>query len=384
MPPKPTPMNHPAKVKVAFVIDTLGGYAGTEGQLLKLIDQIDRNRFEPVLFCLRSSEWRRNDFDSRHLRVLDIHVSFNPHLLRKLWSFSKILKHEGFHVVQTHFRDANIVGILASRMAGITAVISTRRGEPYWSTKAGLLFLRLLNQMTTCFVANSRATKERYMREEGMDPALVEVIYNGLDQTQFPVGKPSERIALRRNLGLPEKAPIIGIVANLRSVKGLGDFLLACQQVSRHFPEARFLIIGEGPEKESLMSLSRDLSLDDRVHFLGIRRDVPELLQIFDVGVLASHSESFSNSLLEYLTVGIPVVVTNVGGAREMVHEGQNGFIVPPRAPEQMAERIESLISEINPSRNRRQATLDPKFHLNSMVQAHENLYTRLVTSTKK
>ena len=382
--PKRTPLrnNHFERIKIAFVIDTLfSGFGGTESQLLKLIDHIDLARFEPFLFCLRSSEWIRRKSDFSNLRILDISVSLNPGLLGKIWSFSRILRHGGFHIVQTHFRDANIVGTLAARLAVIDTVISTRRGEPYWRTRAGLLFLKRLNDMATCFVANSNATKSRYTKEEGIDPARVEVIYNGIEGKQFQLSKPHERIALRQSLGLPPEVPIVGIVANLRPVKGLADFLLACQLVSRNVPDTHFVIIGEGDEREPLEHLARKLDLHDRVHFLGRREDVPQLLQIMDVGVLASHSESFSNSILEYLAAGLPVVVTDVGGVREVVRGERDGFIVAPRAPDQMAQRLEFLIAQTPVSRRARHETkLDSHFYLDSMVNAYEALYTFLAS----
>jgi glycosyltransferase involved in cell wall biosynthesis len=147
-------------------------------------------------------------------------------------------------------------------------------------------------------------------------------------------------------------------------------------------PQARFVVVGEGIEREPLLDLTRELDLGDRVLFLGARADVPDLLQTFDVGVLASHFESFSNSILEYLASGLPVVVTDVGGAREVVREGQDGFLVEPRRPEQMAEKIRFLLDQPGGARSwRTNDTIQPGFQLEGMVEGHERLYERLVSS---
>lgn len=372
-------------IKVAFVIDTLDARTGgTEGQLLRLIAGLDRARVEPELFCLESSPFLEHGGAQMPVRILNIHVSNHPALIGRIWAFSRLLRRERFDVVQTHFRDGNIVGVLAGWLAGVRVVISTRRGVPYWSTDTGLRFLRWLDRHATYFVANSMASKTRFTQAERLPADRVEVIYNGLDPELFRTLDAQERLALRQQLGIAGDAPVVGIVANLRPVKGLRDFLAAAQLVTRRFPRARFVIAGEGEDEQPLRQLTEQLGLQDNVLLLGAREDVPQLLQAFDVGVLSSHFESFSNSILEYVAAGLPVVVTDVGGAREVVREGENGFIVPPGDPQQMADRIERLLAHPEGARAwTRRRDLDEAFHTESMVRAYERLYQRLVTGNR-
>ena len=372
-------MNRPRPLKIAYVIDALFAPAGgTEGQLLHLLRGLDRRRFEPTVFCL---DHVGDGVDVAETVRLDLPLSVRPGLLPGILGFAGRLRSGNFDIVQTHFRDSNIVGTLAARRAGVPVLISTRRGVPYWSTGPGLAFLRWLDRQATGFIANSQATRERYARAEGIDPARFEVIYNGLEPERFRGLDPLARERLRGELGGTADAPLVGIVANLRRVKGLDDFLHAVSLVSTEFPAARFAIVGQGDDEDRLRRLVDQLDLGSVVRLAGPRPDVPELLQAFDVGVLASHSESFSNSVLEYLAAGLPVVVTDVGGVREAVEEGRHGFIVPPKAPAEMAERLRVLLSHPGgPRAWRPDPGIDEKFHLRAMIEGHERLYERLAS----
>jgi glycosyltransferase involved in cell wall biosynthesis len=374
------------KIRIAFVIDKLFYPAGgTEGQLLQLAERIDRERFEPTVVCLESTDWIEREFDLAPLTVLGIRLSPTPDVVRRIWSFSRMLREGQYDVVQTYFRDANIVGILAAWLAGVEVIVSARRGIPIWSNRADLLFLKWLNRRVNCFVANSRATRDHYSHVEGIGLERMEVIYNGLDPGRFRQRGEASRRALREELGLPSDAPVVGIVANLREEKGIGDFLQAAAQLGGSYPETRFLIIGGGPEESQLKHLARRLQVDRRVLFLGKRADVPELLELFDVGVLASHFESFSNSILEYLAAGMPVVVTDVGGAREAVRDGIDGFVVPAHQPAQMAEKLQVLLSQPGGARAWRQdREIRGIFHRDTMIHAYEELYTRLVQEARQ
>jgi L-malate glycosyltransferase len=368
------------RIRIAFVIQGLDARTGgTEGQLLTLLERMDRRRFDPVLFCLQSTPWlenRQHEIDVRVLRwVLGPRIS----TVHGLVEFANLLRRERFKIVQTHFRDGNIAGVLAGALARDVTIVSTRRGEPYWTSTPGLLFLRWLDRHVDCFIANSRTTRDRYVREEHLNSSRVHVIYNGVDLERFVSVDRETCSARRRALGLQEARYVVGIVANLRSVKGHADLLHAFARVDQEHPGGRVVFVGEGELELPLRALASELGIASNLVFLGAREDVPEILGAFDVGVLASHFESFSNSILEYLAAGLPVVVTDVGGAREVVREGVDGFIVPPRDPDAMARALLRLLEHPGgPRAWRPDPTLDERFSTSRMVQAHEDLYERL------
>jgi glycosyltransferase involved in cell wall biosynthesis len=203
------------------------------------------------------------------------------------------------------------------------------------------------------------------------------VIYNGLDLDRFSV----ESISKRQSARDSGAVKTVGIVANLRKVKGLEVFIEAAKKLSDLFFDLRFAVVGEGPERGFLEKLAADLGIGHRVHFLGSRRDIPEILASFDIGVLCSHYESFSNSILEYMAAGLPVVCTDVGGAREVITDGVNGFLVPPDDPVALADSIRNIIEQdlfLQFGRANR-ARVEEGFSPSSMIERFESIYSDLI-----
>lgn len=321
-------------IKIAFVIDSICTHTGgTEKQLLLLLKNLDRNKFDPTLCVLRTSEWVEKDFDICPVYIVGIDSFKNFKSWLKLLQLSLFLAKNRFDIVQTHFVDGNKIGVLAAKLAGVKRIVSTRRNQGYWLNEREAFILRILNRWTHHYIANSFSTREWSSRVEKIPVEKISVIYNALDLE--PACAPAERIreSSRSSLGLPLHAFVAGIVANLRPVKCIDQFIKAAREVKNVCSNAYFVVVGscagDGIEELKLRSLTKELGLEDCLLFLGERRDVYQLLPAFDVGVLTSCSESFSNSLVEYVSVGLPVVTTDVGGAREIVADGINGFVVP-------------------------------------------------------
>lgn len=369
-------------LKIAYIIDTIESpTAGTEKQLLMLIRYLDRSRFQPVLCVLRSSEWLEKEFDLCPLFVAGVHSFKSIQGIKGVFALSQFFKKERMDIVQTHFRDSSIAGILAARLAGVKTIIGTRRNQGYWMTPLDLKIQKGLDRWVTAYIANSQSTKQWIGDNEGVEPGRVEVINNGFDLSLFPSLSAENRKMMRRSLGLAEDAPVIVIVANLRPVKDHVTFLRAAGIVHRHFPAARFLVVGDGTELQMLKELSVELGIDSVVDFLGARQDIPEILNTSDVGVLSSMSESFSNAVVEYMAAGLPVVTTDVGGAREAVDDNVTGFIVPLGDGMAMGKKIvqvfESGRATAMGQESRRRS--EGLFSMAEMVERTDNLYSKCV-----
>lgn len=363
-------------INIAFIIDTIESpTAGTEKQLLLLIKELDRGLFNPVLCVLRKSSWLEKEFGLCPVHCLDIDSFKDPKAYLNIWRFSGFLKRNKIGILQTHFRDSNIAGVLAARLSGTPVVISTRRNQGYWHTKGELKILKFLNRWTDLFLANSESTKVWTQDAEGIPPEKIDVIHNGMDLEPFRSSQ-VYRKAVREELGIKDTDPVAGIVANLRPVKGIDVFLKAAGIVKASVPEARFLVIGDGLERDRLKFLSGGLGLDGSVIFLGKRQDIPRLLGALDAGVLTSHSESFSNSVVEYLAAGLPVVCTDVGGCREAVEDGVNGFVVKPGEPALIADGLLKVFkcnSDAMSAECRKKA--QRLFSISRMMKKHEEIY---------
>ncbi len=135
------------------------------------------------------------------------------------------------------------------------------------------------------------------------------------------------------------------MVANLRPVKSVDTLIRAAAIVVRDIPDARFVIVGDGPLRDPLLKLTSDLSLTDHIKFVGSTQDVHALLATAGIGVLTSTSEGFSNAILEYMCAGLPVIATNVGGNRESVTDA-TGYLIPPSDPSALAAKLIDLLKK--------------------------------------
>jgi len=333
-------------LRIAFLIDTIESpTAGTERQLLLLLEGLDRSEFEPRLCVLQRSKWLDTDFQLCPVYVLGISSFKSPRAWWRILRFASWLWREKIDVLQAHFRDASLAGLPAAWLARIPGIVATRKNQGYWMTSRELVLQKLLNRIPDKFVANSEATRQWAHQTEGIALNRIRVIHNGFAGDYAPVSD-DRRKAARELLGLPQDVPVAGIVANLRPVKRIDVFLRAASNAAKELPTARFIVVGEGDERGKLEALCAELGLTDRVMFLGRRSDVMDILPAFDVGVLSSDSESFSNAVVEYMAAGLAVVATDVGGCREALNDSPAGRLVPPDDSEALGKALAHLLAD--------------------------------------
>ena len=367
------------KLRVCFLIDSISSpTAGSERQLLMLLKGLDRREFDPRLCVLQDSEWIRRSFDLCPIHILGISSFLSASTLVALIRFAGWLRRERIDILQVHFRDSSMAGILAALLAPRVAVIAGRKSQGYWMRRGDMFLTRLLNHGVDMFVANSQDTKQWVVRTEKIAEQKVRVVPNGIE---FPDAGPhgdGARIAAREALGVPEGVPLVGLVSNLRPVKRVDVFIEAAARIRAKIPEAVFMVVGEGDERGRIESLAQSVGLNGSLRLLGRRLDVPMLLPALDVGVLTSDSESFSNSLLEFMAAGLPVVTTDVGGCREALGGSEGGIIVPVGRPDEVAGAVLALLG----SQRRRQLARDKHparirelFSRQAYVNGYEALY---------
>jgi glycosyltransferase involved in cell wall biosynthesis len=267
-------------------------------------------------------------------------------------------------------------GRLAARAAGVPVVVSALHSTG-WPDGVGRLN-RLLTPWTDAFIGVADAHAEHLKHNEGFPAAKVHTIYNGVDCMRFA---PRDAAPVRKELGVVDDAPVNGILAALRPEKNHQNFLAGARIDRSQAPRARFLIIGDGPRRAELESLARELGLDDCVHFLGSRSDVPQLLAACDVVALTSHNEAAPVSILEALSTAVPVVAADVGSVKESVVDGETGWLFPAGDVAAFARRTLDLIENPNVSRRMgaegRRRVLQ-RWSVEAMVRGYEQLIEQL------
>jgi glycosyltransferase involved in cell wall biosynthesis len=225
------------------------------------------------------------------------------------------------HIVQTFFRDGTYYGTVAAWAARVPAIVISRRNVGHWKTALDRLALKVINRLADAWQCNSRTALES-LTAEGVPAGRIDILPNALDLERFSVPTPEERLAARQALALPPAAPVFVSVATLFPVKDPMVFVEAAGHVRQALPDAQFLLVGEGPLRSALSKRIEELDLAETVRLVGAQADVRPYLAAADAGLLTSRSEASSNSLLEYMAMGLPAVVTDLPANRELV-EGE-------------------------------------------------------------
>ncbi len=306
----------------------------------------------------------------------------------QLSRFARFLKESETAIVHAHDFYTNIFGMSAARLARVPVRIASRRESAVRPAKQRQVE-RIAYSLAHAVVANCEEVR-RQLIEEGVNATKIVTMYNGLDMRRVAPSVNLRREETLASLGLPSEANrrFVTIVANLRlALKDHPTFLRAARRVCAEVPEAAFVIAGEGELASSLKALAAELKLEGNVFFVGRCQRVADLLAVSDVCVLSSTSEGFSNSILEYMAAARPVVVTDVGGAREAVVEGETGYLVQPGDDEKMAERITALLREPERAREmgeRGRRRVEEKFSCEAQLERAEDLYGKLLNRKKQ
>jgi glycosyltransferase involved in cell wall biosynthesis len=280
---------------------------GTERQLVLLLASMDRRYFEPVLFVLGNSFAVEPGDVPCEMQL--INRTGKARRLQTLMMLVKALRRFRPHFVQTFLIDGTFYGTLAARLAGVPVVIQTRRNVGYWQKPYHTAVLRLLDLVVNSWQCNSRTIANVLQASEGVPREKTEILPNLLDLAYFLPPSADERARAREQLALPPHDPVFVTVSMLRPVKDIPTIVEAAYLVRSSLPNARFLIVGTGPEYEKLKTRIEGLGLQDTVKLVGPQFDVRLWLSSADIGLLASRTEGSSNAVLEYRAMGLPAVV---------------------------------------------------------------------------
>ncbi len=377
-------------ITVMYLIDTFISPSGSpfkggaEKQLYLLASALNSATFRPIIVQLSPDPpspvptGKVDGLEIFHFPVRRIHSGSGLYRMGRLAILAKKKKVDIIHTV---FEKAEVSGWLIGRLAGIPAWVTSRRDLGFKRKKIyDRIFAISARNCSKC-IANCRAVKEQVVKEGILPGEKIEVIYNGI---YFPAyGDLRGDQSLRRELGIENGAPLVGMVANFNfEIKGHRYFLEAARNVLQDRPEARFVLVGDGPLRPNYERMGRTLGIEKNLLFLGKRSDTPSIIAGLDISVLSSTSEGFSNAILESMAGGKPVVATNVGGNKEMVADGVTGVLVPPGDSSALADGILKLIR--NPQKAISMGDMGRKFvrerfSVEEMVKRYESLYLSLM-----
>ena len=357
---------------------------GTERQVVNLALGIDSSRFDLHLACLRNSGELLEELEPLHIPRSEFRIGpfYSPATFWQGIRLSSYIRRHAIQIVHSYGFYSNVFAVPAARLARTSIVVASIRDTGDVLTPLQRWVQRLVCRLADCVLVNAEAIRERLI-EQGYDPTRIVVIRNGITLARF--GKSQKGSALRRELGLPPSAELVVVFSRLNQMKGIPYFLEAATALAGSFPDARFLIVGDGDNRKELEQHACRMGLGSRAVFTGFRNDVPDLLSEAAVSVLPSLSEGLSNALLESMAAGVPVVATRVGGNPEVIEHGVTGFLVPPRDSASLAEAIRRLLDDKDLAASFGQAGMQRVarlFSIERSVRETEYLYERLLEAT--
>jgi glycosyltransferase involved in cell wall biosynthesis len=375
------------KINILYVITQLE-LGGAQRQLLSLIHHLDRKSYDLFLFTAREGLLMEEALSSGGLtcyrsRYLKRPISILEDLLALIELVRFIRKHK-IDIVHTHSSKAGILGRWAGALTKTKIVIHTVHGWSFndfqrpFLRKLYLGLERLSAKFTDKIIVVSNHDRQKGLdRKIGADEKYSVVRY-GIDRAQFDRGVPS----IRKELGIGDSEIVIGTIACFKPQKALEDFVQLALSASRVFPQARFLMIGDGVLREKIEKLIAKFNLSPRFILTGWRRDIPRVLSGMDVFVLTSLWEGLPIAVLEAMVSQVPVVATHTGGVSEVIAEGETGFLVPCHDMPSMLKKVHIFLQD-TPLRERithnAKQSMDERFDTETMVKAHEDLYQDLV-----
>ncbi|HUN81894.1 MAG TPA: glycosyltransferase [Phycisphaerae bacterium] len=327
-------------MKVAIVLDSLVR-GGAERQALYALGEMTRQGRDVELLYYNEAKYAYPPDFGGGGRVTRIEK--RGQYLRFLGRLIKKFRQERYDVVHGFVPGSSIYAVLAAWIARVPVIFGGVRAE---YDMGGLVRLshRVVDQLATGWIVNSQATVRSMLPAIGATPDRIHVVYNGIDPAVFRSNLSAAEA--KRKLGIAEYSPVITVLARLEPQKNIALFLRAAVATHAVRSQTRFLIAGDGSLRGELQRQCHELGLDGIMQFLGNRPDVADVLRATDLLALTSTYEGLSNTLLEAMSVGLPVVSTAYLGIDELIRDGEQGFVVPLNDCDALVRRFVQLLDD--------------------------------------
>ena len=370
------------RIRILHLVLTMDT-GGLENGVVNIINGLDETRYKSILCCIKHG----GDLVERinkDIKIIELnHYSGMQYsIVRRL---KKIIIDEGVDVIHTRNYKPYMFGFVAGKILGSVALIHSEHGKDYPFRKIKMFIQRVFSYYTDGIIALSSDIKSNMVNHIGIESSKIKVVINGVDTNKF---SPTERSSeLIREFNIEEGDLVIGAVGRLVSVKNYPEMLLAVKNLKATSANVKLIIVGDGPELESLQNLVHQYELSKEVCFTGSRSDISEILRLFDIYVLTSTNEGLSNTLLEAMSSSIPVIVSRVGGNTEIVSSDSVGLTYSSGDYDELTGKLRALSQDFGV---RRQIAKNAREHiiknysLDAMIRNYADMYTDVYSKHHK
>lgn len=356
-------------------------YGGAETQLVNLATRLKQRGWDVRIISMLPPQAFREELEGAGIPVATLNMRRGVPDPRAAFKLVKILLQWKPHILTSFMFHANLLGRVAGRLTGVPVIVSSIRSENLGGPLRDVA-LRLTDWMSDITTVNSRVVASKLIKRRVVSQQTMRVIPNGLLLDKFTTNSP-DRFIIRRELGVAAGEFLWLAVGRLEEPKDYPTLLRAFQILLREGCKSKLRIAGQGPLSEKLQQQAAEMGILGQVTFLGLRRDIPLLLTAADGFVLSSAWEGLPNAVMEGMAAAKPIVATRVGGVPELVIDGTNGYVVPPRDAEALAEAMRRMMALSDAERVRMgsagRARIQADYTLDRVVDQWEELYRELL-----
>lgn len=376
------------KINILYVITSLD-VGGAQKMILETVKGLDKNRYNLNVCSLKKKNSYVEEFRLAGVAPISLLLpdKVNLFYLCKLpvafIKLMKIMKENKVTIVHSYLFQANLLSRIAARFVKVPVIISSIRIMEMQKA-SHLWFDKLTNCLIDKIITNAEAVRQFIISKTGVSPDKIVTIHNGIN-TKHNLNQ--EKMFSGEKLNLPLGADIIGSIGRLHEQKGFNYLLQALVLVKKEQPNFKCILVGDGKLKNYLNALSKEYNLTENMIFTGFRKDMDEIISVFDVFVLSSLWEGLPNVIMEAMNQSKPVIATAVGGTAELVQDKITGLLVPARDPAAMAQSILWILKNKEEARIMGQngrSRIEKLFSLEKMIQKTETIYEQLLAEKVK
>ena len=370
-------------INIAHVVFSFGA-GGIENGIVNLVNNLDPDRYRHTIVCLTNAGEFAEKIHGGNSNLIELHKKDGndwglPFKLRR------VFKNNGIDIVHLRGWPTLIEGIIGAKLAGVKKIIYGFHGKTIQdiSTRnrkrqfAEMIAVRFIDRVVTL----SEIMAADYAQYAKIPTSKIQVIYNGVDTEKF--NNKSNIKKIRKELAINEDDFVIGSVGRLDPVKDFPTLIKAFSLFCMDIGCSKLIIVGEGPERTALEKLAKDVAVEEKTIFTGYRNDIDKLMQAMNIYVQTSLYEGFSNTIVEAMAAGLPVVATDVGGNSVLIKSRTGNILIEPANPTLLSStllkltRNKTTMSQI--ARENRKTT-EREFSITEMVNRYHNSYSNIIT----